>query len=111
MSDDICLKVVELYLSERKRGAAGGNLSSRCVRAAKETSYQWKAERCMADENCFKVRICSGKMGLEALRLRGGQRYGERAPKRERRQESGVPHWLPEKPAAYSSPSLDWLSK
>ncbi|XP_068958198.1 paired amphipathic helix protein Sin3b isoform X2 [Petaurus breviceps papuanus] len=55
VSDDICLKVVELYLSEKKRGAAGGNLSSRCVRAAKETSYQWKAERCMADENCFKI--------------------------------------------------------
>lgn len=58
MSDDVCLKVVELYLNEKKRGAAGGNLSSRCVRAARETSYQWKAERCMADENCFKVRGC-----------------------------------------------------
>lgn len=56
VSDDVCLKVVELYLSERKHGAAGGNLSSQCVRAAKETSYQWKAERCMADENCFKVQ-------------------------------------------------------
>uniref|UniRef100_A0A2K6K5I9 SIN3 transcription regulator family member B n=1 Tax=Rhinopithecus bieti TaxID=61621 RepID=A0A2K6K5I9_RHIBE len=54
VSDDVCLKVVELYLNEKKRGAAGGNLSSRCVRAARETSYQWKAERCMADENCFK---------------------------------------------------------
>ncbi|OPJ86731.1 paired amphipathic helix protein Sin3b isoform A [Patagioenas fasciata monilis] len=61
VSDDICLKVVELYLSERKRGAAGGNLSSRCVRAAKETSYQWKAERCMADENCFKVMFLQRK--------------------------------------------------
>ncbi|XP_043843779.1 paired amphipathic helix protein Sin3b [Dromiciops gliroides] len=59
VSDDICLKVVELYLNEKKRGAAGGNLSSRCVRAAKETSYQWKAERCMADENCFKVMFSS----------------------------------------------------
>uniref|UniRef100_A0A8C6WD05 Paired amphipathic helix protein Sin3b n=1 Tax=Nannospalax galili TaxID=1026970 RepID=A0A8C6WD05_NANGA len=55
VSDDLCLKVVELYLTEKQRGAAGGNLSSRCVRAARETSYQWKAERCMADENCFKV--------------------------------------------------------
>ncbi|XP_040300770.1 paired amphipathic helix protein Sin3b isoform X2 [Herpailurus yagouaroundi] len=55
VSDDVCLKVVELYLNEKKRGAAGGNLSSRCVRASRETSYQWKAERCMADENCFKV--------------------------------------------------------
>lgn len=56
VSDEVCLQVVDLYLSERKRGAAGGNLSSQCVRAAWETSYQWKAERVMAEENCFKVR-------------------------------------------------------
>ncbi|KFO24693.1 Paired amphipathic helix protein Sin3b [Fukomys damarensis] len=61
VSDDVCLKVAELYLSEKKRGAAGGNLSSRCVRAARETSYQWKAERCMADENCFKVMFLQRK--------------------------------------------------
>lgn len=61
VSDDVCLKVVELYLSEKRRGAAGGNLSSRCVRAARETSYQWKAERCMADENCFKVMFLQRK--------------------------------------------------
>ncbi|KAF4014393.1 hypothetical protein G4228_006313 [Cervus hanglu yarkandensis] len=61
VSDDVCLKVVELYLNEKKRGAAGGNLSSRCVRAARETSYQWKAERCMADENCFKVMFLQRK--------------------------------------------------
>ena len=51
----MCLQVAELYLAERKRGAAGGNLSSQCVRAGWETSYQWKAERVMAEENCFKV--------------------------------------------------------
>ncbi|MEQ2164861.1 Paired amphipathic helix protein Sin3b, partial [Goodea atripinnis] len=55
VSDEVCLQVVDLYLAERKRGAAGGNLSSQCVRAAWETSYQWKAERIMAEENCFKV--------------------------------------------------------
>ncbi|XP_075467335.1 paired amphipathic helix protein Sin3b isoform X3 [Ascaphus truei] len=55
VSDEICLKVVELFLSEKKGGAAGGNLISQCVRTAKETSYQWKAERCMADDNCFKM--------------------------------------------------------
>ncbi|KAE8632435.1 hypothetical protein XENTR_v10001548 [Xenopus tropicalis] len=55
VSDEICLKVVELYLSEKKRGAAGGSLASQCVRAAKEASYQWKAEHCMTDENCFKM--------------------------------------------------------
>uniref|UniRef100_A0A8C5D141 Paired amphipathic helix protein Sin3b n=1 Tax=Gouania willdenowi TaxID=441366 RepID=A0A8C5D141_GOUWI len=55
VSDEVCLQVVDLYLAERKRGAAGGNLSSQCVRAAWETSYQWKSERVMAEENCFKV--------------------------------------------------------
>lgn len=55
VSDEVCLQVTELYLAERKRGAAGGNLSSQCVRAAWEASYQWKAERVMAEENCFKV--------------------------------------------------------
>uniref|UniRef100_A0A8C9YL14 Paired amphipathic helix protein Sin3b n=1 Tax=Sander lucioperca TaxID=283035 RepID=A0A8C9YL14_SANLU len=57
VSDEVCLQVVDLYLAERKRGAAGGNLSSQCVRAAWETSYQWKAERVMAEENCFKGRV------------------------------------------------------
>ncbi|XP_068090261.1 paired amphipathic helix protein Sin3b [Hyperolius riggenbachi] len=55
VSDEICLKVVELYLNEKKKGAAGGSLITQCVRTAKETSYQWKAEHCMADENCFKI--------------------------------------------------------
>lgn len=67
VSDDVCLKVVELFVTEKKRGAAGGSLSSRCVRVARETSYQWRAERCMADENCFKVSAgCLGAgWGLE----------------------------------------------
>uniref|UniRef100_A0A665TIX6 Paired amphipathic helix protein Sin3b n=1 Tax=Echeneis naucrates TaxID=173247 RepID=A0A665TIX6_ECHNA len=61
VSDEVCLQVVDLYLAERKRGAAGGNLSSQCVRAAWETSYQWKAERVMAEENCFKVMFIQNK--------------------------------------------------
>uniref|UniRef100_A0A3B3VYL9 SIN3 transcription regulator family member B n=1 Tax=Poecilia latipinna TaxID=48699 RepID=A0A3B3VYL9_9TELE len=71
VSDEVCLQVVDLYLAERKRGAAGGNLSSQCVRAAWETSYQWKAERIMAEENCFKVMFIQNKgqvtMTLELL--------------------------------------------
>ena len=77
VSDDVCLKVVELYLNEKKRGAAGGNLSSRCVRASRETSYQWKAERCMADENCFKVRG-----SREAGAARRAPAAGEDGPRR-----------------------------
>ena len=63
VSDEVCLQVAELYTAERKRGAAGGNLSSQCVRAAWETSYQWKAERVMAEENCFKVTTETGRCG------------------------------------------------
>uniref|UniRef100_A0A3Q2NXV6 Paired amphipathic helix protein Sin3b n=1 Tax=Fundulus heteroclitus TaxID=8078 RepID=A0A3Q2NXV6_FUNHE len=65
VSDEVCLQVVDLYLAERKRGAAGGNLSSQCVRAAWETSYQWKAERIMAEENCFKVMFIQNKGQVE----------------------------------------------
>ncbi|XP_056132358.1 paired amphipathic helix protein Sin3b [Lampris incognitus] len=61
VSDEVCLQVTDLYLAERKRGAAGGNLSSQCVRAAWETSYQWKSERVMAEENCFKVMFIQNK--------------------------------------------------
>lgn len=80
MSDDVCLKVVELYLNEKKRGAAGGNLSSRCVRAARETSYQWKAERCMADENCFKVSSQPGSAPHEAGRRESAPPTGAQRP-------------------------------
>ncbi|XP_058494449.1 paired amphipathic helix protein Sin3b [Solea solea] len=71
VSDEVCLQVVDLYLAERKRGAAGGNLSSQCVRAAWETSYQWKSERVMSEENCFKVMFAQNKghvtMAVELL--------------------------------------------
>ncbi|CAJ0946503.1 unnamed protein product [Ranitomeya imitator] len=74
VSDEICLKVVELYLSEKKRGAAGGSLITQCVRASKETSYQWKAEHCMADENCFKTpeRMMTGDNSAPELILHEG---------------------------------------
>ncbi|KAB5567087.1 hypothetical protein PHYPO_G00228740 [Pangasianodon hypophthalmus] len=37
------------------------NIVRQCVRAAWETSYQWKAERVMAEENCFKVMFIQNK--------------------------------------------------
>ncbi|XP_062855517.1 paired amphipathic helix protein Sin3b isoform X2 [Trichomycterus rosablanca] len=61
VSDEVCVQVAELYSCERRRGATGGNLSSQCVRTAWETSYQWKAERVMTEENCFKVMFIQNK--------------------------------------------------
>lgn len=100
MSDDVCLKVVELYLNEKKRGAAGGNLSSRCVRAARETSYQWKAERCMADENCFKVRGCCSLPPHEAGAARRAPVTGEERPR-----SVWYPHSSYWAPAGWGRPS------
>uniref|UniRef100_A0A4W3H527 Paired amphipathic helix protein Sin3b n=1 Tax=Callorhinchus milii TaxID=7868 RepID=A0A4W3H527_CALMI len=61
VSDDVCVQATELYLSERKRGAAGGALTSQCVRATLEAAYQVKAERIMPDENCFKIMFIQSK--------------------------------------------------
>ncbi|XP_048469912.1 paired amphipathic helix protein Sin3b [Rhincodon typus] len=61
VSDDVCVQATEVYLSERKRGAAGGSLSSQCVRATLEAAYQLKTERIMPDENCFKIMFIQSK--------------------------------------------------
>ncbi|XP_069783910.1 paired amphipathic helix protein Sin3b isoform X3 [Narcine bancroftii] len=61
VSDDVCVQATEVYLSERKRGAAGGSLPSQCVRATLEAAYQLKAERVMPDENCFKIMFIQSK--------------------------------------------------
>lgn len=55
VSDDICVRVTDLYLSESTNKATGGTLSTQASRATAEGAYQRKAEQLMSDENCFKV--------------------------------------------------------
>lgn len=55
MSDEICVQVTDLYLSESSSSATGGSLSTQATRSTNESTYQRKAEQLMADENCFKV--------------------------------------------------------
>ncbi|XP_037539186.1 SIN3 transcription regulator family member Aa [Nematolebias whitei] len=55
VSDEICVRVTDLYLSESANGATGGSLSTQATRSAAEGTYQRKAEQLMSDENCFKV--------------------------------------------------------
>lgn len=55
VSDEICVQVTDLYLSESSSSATGGSLSTQTTRSAAESTYQRKAEQLMADENCFKV--------------------------------------------------------
>ncbi|XP_051557779.1 paired amphipathic helix protein Sin3a isoform X2 [Myxocyprinus asiaticus] len=66
VSDEICVQVTDLYLSECANKATGGSLSSQASRAGAETAYQRKAEQLMSDENCFKLLFqkCKGTVQL-----------------------------------------------
>uniref|UniRef100_A0A8C9ZZ35 SIN3 transcription regulator family member Aa n=1 Tax=Sander lucioperca TaxID=283035 RepID=A0A8C9ZZ35_SANLU len=55
VSDEICVQVTDLYLSESANGASGGTMSTQSSRSSAEALYQRKAEQLMSDENCFKV--------------------------------------------------------
>uniref|UniRef100_A0A673J4L2 Paired amphipathic helix protein Sin3a n=1 Tax=Sinocyclocheilus rhinocerous TaxID=307959 RepID=A0A673J4L2_9TELE len=57
VSEEICVQVTELYLSESSHSATGGSLLTQSSRAPVEMSYQRKAEQLMSDENCFKVEF------------------------------------------------------
>ena len=55
VTDDVCMRVMEMYLSESANKGTGGTLSTQTSRATSEGTYQRKAEQLMSDENCFKV--------------------------------------------------------
>lgn len=57
VSDEICVQVTDLYLSENSNGATGGLLASQSSRTLLEATYQRRAEQLMSEENCFKVRL------------------------------------------------------
>uniref|UniRef100_A0A1A8J9P3 Paired amphipathic helix protein Sin3a n=2 Tax=Nothobranchius kuhntae TaxID=321403 RepID=A0A1A8J9P3_NOTKU len=57
VSDEICARVTDLYLSESTNGATGGSVSTQPSRNSAEGIYQRKAEQLMSDENCFKVMV------------------------------------------------------
>ncbi|XP_072258271.1 paired amphipathic helix protein Sin3a isoform X3 [Pyxicephalus adspersus] len=55
VSDEICVQVTDLYLSESSCNATGGALATQASRSLNEANYQRKCEQLMADENCFKL--------------------------------------------------------
>lgn len=56
VTDDVSVRVTDLYLSESSNKATGGTLPTQASRATAEGGYQRKAEQLMPDENCFKVQ-------------------------------------------------------
>lgn len=72
VTDDVCVRVMDTYLSECSNKATGGTTSTQSVRATAEGGYHRKAEQLMSDENCFKVwqsRVPTPSGRLCALRL------------------------------------------
>ncbi|XP_067235287.1 SIN3 transcription regulator family member Aa [Chanodichthys erythropterus] len=65
VSEEICVQVTELYLSESSHSATGGSLLTQSSRAPAETSYQRKAEQLMSDENCFKLMFMKNRGNVQ----------------------------------------------
>lgn len=63
VSDPICQQCMELFQREQRQpkesSGAGGLCATAYMRLGAEMSYQRKAEKAMADENCFKIYIVS----------------------------------------------------
>lgn len=69
VSDEICVQVTDLYLSESTNNASGGSFSSQPSRNSAESAYQRKAEQIMSDENCFKVSVSTSAVMLHRVTL------------------------------------------
>uniref|UniRef100_A0A8C6T5N1 SIN3 transcription regulator family member Ab n=1 Tax=Neogobius melanostomus TaxID=47308 RepID=A0A8C6T5N1_9GOBI len=70
VSEEVSIRVTDLYLSESASKATGGALSSQASRSAAEAGYQRRAEQLTADDNCFKVqpsRPGTVSLGMELL--------------------------------------------
>ena len=67
--DEACVDCHELFQTEKKNGATGGYCRTTNDRHIAELLYQKRAEKLLADENCFKLFIYhqSGKMSFELL--------------------------------------------
>ncbi|XP_065145319.1 paired amphipathic helix protein Sin3a [Paramisgurnus dabryanus] len=65
VSDEICVQVTDLYLSECANKATGGSQSTQTSRSGGEAAYQRKAEQLMSDENCFKLLFQKSKGSVQ----------------------------------------------
>ncbi|XP_036950980.1 paired amphipathic helix protein Sin3a-like isoform X1 [Acanthopagrus latus] len=61
VTDDVCVRVTDMYLSECANKATGGTLSTQSSRATAEGAYQRKSEQLMSDENCFKLMFAKSQ--------------------------------------------------
>ena len=57
--DEACVDCYDLYQTEKKNSATGGYCGTAVERQLAELVYQKRAEKLLADENCFKIFIVS----------------------------------------------------
>ncbi|KOC65559.1 Paired amphipathic helix protein Sin3a [Habropoda laboriosa] len=90
VSDPICQQCMELFQREQRQqkesSGAGGLCATAYMRLGAEMSYQRKAEKAMADENCFKIYIYKKdcKMTMELLDTEGDEAMDNSCRERER---------------------------
>ncbi|XP_015185783.1 PREDICTED: paired amphipathic helix protein Sin3a isoform X2 [Polistes dominula] len=90
VSDPICQQCMELFQREQRQpkesSGAGGLCVTAYMRLGAELSYQRKAEKAMADENCFKIYIYKKdcKMTMELLDTEGDEAMDSGCREKER---------------------------
>ncbi|XP_076639909.1 SIN3 transcription regulator family member A isoform X4 [Colletes latitarsis] len=90
VSDPICQQCMELFQREQRQpkesSGAGGLCATAYMRLGAEMAYQRKAEKAMADENCFKIYIYKKdcKMTMELLDTEGDEAMDNSCRERER---------------------------
>lgn len=67
--DDPPAQCTAMFLSEAKRGGAGGPVASAHRRLAQEHAYQKRSERLLQDENCFKIYTVCGFVCKEFVEI------------------------------------------
>ncbi|KYM94387.1 Paired amphipathic helix protein Sin3a [Cyphomyrmex costatus] len=90
VSDSVCQQCMDLFQREQRQpkenSGAGGLCATAYMRLSAELSYQRKAEKTMADENCFKIYIYKKdcKMTMELLDTEGDETVDNGCRERER---------------------------
>lgn len=71
--DQICQQCMELFQREQRQpkesSGAGGLCATAYMRIGAEMAYQRKAEKAMAEENCFKIYIVSKFNSIQLIQL------------------------------------------
>lgn len=57
VTDDVSLKIMDIFKQEKVNKATGGPSVTATMRSSAELAYQKKVENLLVDENCYKIYI------------------------------------------------------